>query len=311
MNVIVVGVGGVGGYFGGKLALKYASSPGHGISFVARGEHLEKIRAEGLVVETTEGSFVTMPSAAADRPETLGKADMILLCVKGYDLENAAALIDGNIDDRTILLPLLNGVDNGDRLRSLVRRGTVLEGCVYISSYIKRPGVIHQVGGSCRILFGPVSGPIDPYRPMEKFFQEAGIAVRLSESVRKEVWSKYLFVAPFACVTSLFDLPFRAVVENEERRRTVEGMMEEIRSLAAAFGIEIPEGAIGKSLDAAAKLPYASRSSMQLDYERGRRTELETFAGYVVRAAKNKGLSVPLHEELYATLAKRTVPDLR
>ena len=256
-------------------------------------------------MQTVDGNFIAVPTAATDRPETLGRADLILLCVKGYDLENAVSSLAGNIGDDTILIPLLNGVDNGARIRSRIRAGTVLEGCVYISSYIERPGVIHQVGGSCRILFGPVSGPIDPYRHVERFIQEASIAVRLSESIRRDVWSKFLFVAPYACVTSLTGQPFGAVVENEEWRRTVEGMMREIRTLATALGVDLPESLVAKSVEMARQLPYSSRSSMQLDFERGRRTELETFAGYVVRAAKERGLSVPLYEKLYAELAAR------
>ncbi len=308
MHAIIVGIGGVGGYFGGKLALKYAASPGHAVSFVARGAHLEKIRAEGLSVRTVEGDFIADPTAATDRPETLGRADLILLAVKGYDLEDAVASLAGNIGEGTILIPLLNGVDNGDKIRSWIGRGTVLDGCVYISSFIEKPGTIHQVGGSCRILFGPVSGPIDPYRALERYFQEAGIAVRLSENILKEIWSKFLFVAPFACVTSRVGQPFGAVVEKEEWCRTVEGMMEELRSLAAVLGVVLPADAVSKSIVMARKLPYSSRSSMQLDFERGRRTELETFAGYVVRKARDKGIPVPLHEEIYAELAKRSAP---
>ena len=308
MKTIIIGIGGVGGYFGGKLAFKYAAAPGHVVSFVARGAHLEKIRAEGLSVRTVDGNFVAVPTAATDRPETLGRADLIVLAVKGYDLEDAISSLAGNIGDETVLIPLLNGVDNGDRIRSRIGRGTVLDGCVYISSFIERPGVIHQVGGSCRILFGPVSGPIDPHRALERYFQEAGIAVRLSENIRTEIWSKFLFVAPFACVTSRVGQPFGAVVENEEWRRTVEGMMEELRSLAAALGVVLPADAIRKSIEMARKLPYSSRSSMQLDFERGRRTELETFAGYVIKTARDKGIPVPLHEEIYTALTQQAAP---
>ena len=155
MKIAVVGLGGVGGYFGGKIARKYAGSPEHGVVFIARGAHLAAIRRDGLLLKTVEEEFRVKPDLATDNPSEAGRCDLILFSVKEYDLEAAATALIPLLHEKTIVLPVLNGVDIAERLRSILPRGVVLSGCVYISAFIEAPGVVRQVGGACRLLFGP------------------------------------------------------------------------------------------------------------------------------------------------------------
>lgn len=305
MKIAVMGLGGVGGYFGGKIARKYAGSPGHRVIFIARGAHLAAIREKGLLVKAVEGDFAARPDLATDRPAETGPSDLILFCVKEYDLETAAAAMVPLLHEKTVILPVLNGVDIAERLRSILPRGVVLSGCVYISTFIEAPGVVHQVGGTCQLIYGPDDGEAEIHHPLEALLKEAGIKAELSAEIAVPLWAKYLFVSPMAGVTSLMAKNFGDVMADGKGRAMVLGLMEEIERLARAKGIALPADSVEGAIARVERFPYEIRSSLQLDYEKGGRTELELFIGYAVRAGRALGVPAPLHEELYAALTRR------
>lgn len=302
MRIAIVGLGGVGGYFGGKIARAYAGSPAHRVIFIARGAHLAAIRRDGLQLRTVDGDFTVRPDLATDAPAEAGVCDLVFFSVKEYDLEGAAAALAPLLEERTAVLPVLNGVDIAERLRSLLPRGVVLSGCVYISSFVEAPGLVHQVGGSCRLLFGPDDGRIGPFQPLERLLREAGINAELSAVIAIPLWTKYLFVSPMAGVTSLTGKCFGEVMADPGDRKKVLGLMAEIEALAAAKGIALPADSRERAIATVEGFPYATRSSLQLDHAKGGRTELELFIGYAVRAGRLLGVPMPLHEELYAAL---------
>jgi 2-dehydropantoate 2-reductase len=306
MKIAVIGIGGVGGYFGGKLAHRYSSSGKHEVIFIARGNHLQKIKDSGLTVTTKdEGTFIARPDMATDFPKDIGPVDVIFFSVKGYDLENAAASMMPVIHDRTVSISLLNGVDNVERLATVIDRGTILNGCVYISSYVVEPGMIRQVGGPCSLFFGPESGPVDSYRDLEIVLKNAHINAVLSERIAVDAWSKYIFVGPLGGLSSMVEKPLGTILETKEHRIMLEGLMREVESTARAHGIPLPDTIVQQSLDMASKFPYETKTSIQLDFEKGTRTELETFVGYLVRAGRQAGIATPLHESVYETLKKK------
>lgn len=308
MQVAVLGLGGVGGYFGGKIALRHAGSPSHRVVFIARGAHLAAIREAGLTVRAVEGNFVARPDLATDSPTAAGPCDLVLVCVKEYDLAAAAAEIVPLLTEKTVVIPLLNGVDIAERLRALLPRGVVLNGCVYISAFIETPGVVRQVGGSCQLIFGPEDGQVEPYRPLETFLMEAAVKAELSAGIAVHLWTKYLFVSPMAGVTSLTGMNFGEVMGDGQGREMVLGLMEEIVALARAKGIALPADAVAAAMERVGRFPPETRSSLQLDHERGRRTELELFIGYAVRAGRALGVPVPRHEALYEALGRSPRP---
>ena len=305
MKIAAVGLGGVGGYFGGKIARKYAGSPEHEVVFIARGAHLAAIRRDGLLLKTVEEEFRVRPDLATDNPSEAGRCDLILFSVKEYDLEAAAAALIPLLHAKTVVLPVLNGVDIAERLRSILPRGVVLSGCVYISAFIEAPGVVRQVGGTCQLLFGLDDGPVEFYRSLETLLKEAGIKAELSATIAVSLWTKYLFVSPMAGVTSLMGLSFGGVMADEKGKRRVRGLMAEIGHLAAAKGIALPADSVERAIATVERFPYGTRSSMQLDYEKGGRTEMELFIGYAVRSGRLLGVPTPLHDELYSALSHK------
>lgn len=304
MKIGVFGLGGVGGYFGGKIALRYAGSPEHQVVFIARGAHLAAIRKGGLLLKTVEGEFWVTPDLATDDPAAVGPCDLVLVGVKEYDLDEVMTRLAPLLHVKTVVLPLLNGVDIAERLRAIFPRGTVLSSCAYISTFIEAPGVVRQVGGTCQLFFGPDDGKAEAFRPLESLLKDAGIKAELSDRIGVHLWTKYLFVSPMAGMTSLMEKSFGDVMADEKGRTMVRGLMEEILRLAKAGGIVLPPDSVETALVKVARFPYETRSSMQLDYEKGRRTEVDLFIGYAVRTGRALGIPAPLHEELYAALKK-------
>ncbi|HET58208.1 MAG TPA: 2-dehydropantoate 2-reductase [Deltaproteobacteria bacterium] len=306
MKALIVGIGGVGGYFGGKLAKAYGFSPDHSVVFVARGEHLRKIREEGLAVSTKdEGNWIARPDLVTDRPADAGQVDIVLFSVKGYDLEQSAELVKPCIHEGTAVISLLNGIDNAERLSAVIDRGHILNGCVYISAYLAAPGSVTQVGGPCTLFFGPETGPVEPYRPVEQFLKDGGVKATLTDDIASALWSKYIFVGPLGGVTSLSGKSLGGVIESEELRSMLAGMMEEVKAVASARDIVLPEDIVKNSIDMASNFPYETKTSIQLDFEKGNRTELDTFVGFLVKAARDLSIDAPLHERVYRELAAR------
>ncbi len=302
MKIAILGIGGVGGYYGPKLASLYASSEEHRVFFIARGDHLRAIREKGLTLITPSGSVRVTPSAATDNPEELGPLDLILVCVKGYGLEDAVGRIRPTIHADSIVIPLLNGVDNAERIQKVLKRGIIMNGCVYISSHIERPGVVEQTGGSCKLLFGPENGLSEAYQDIENLMKNAGINAVLSEHITIDVWTKYIFIGPLAGLSSVLQLPLGAIMENEKDRGMLEGMMTEVASIAMAKGIRLPENIVQSSLAMTKNFPYDTKTSMQLDREKGNPMEVDTFIGYIVEMGKVLGVDTPLHEKILSAL---------
>lgn len=307
MRIAVVGIGGVGGFYGGKLALAYAGKREHDVIFIARGEHLQAIRKKGLCLITPKGETLTVvPTLATDRSEEVGTLDLVLFCTKSYGLEESARMIAGNVHDGTVVLPLLNGVNITERLRKVLPGCTVLNGCVYIGSSIEGPGVVHHKGGTGQLFFGPDrKEDVEKFRYLEDLLRGAGIEADLVEDVAVQVWTKYIFVSPFAGITSLRGKTFGAVLENGEDRKMLQGLMAEIEAVAKAKGVHLPADIVEESLRKGASFPYATKTSMQLDYEKGRPTEIDIFMEYIMNAGRELGIATPIHEEVYRGLMER------
>lgn len=304
MRIAVIGIGGVGGYYGGRLAHRYPPGSEHEVFFFCRGAHLDAIRAEGLRVTSQDGEFTGVPSLATDSATEMGMVDVALYCTKGYDLADAVMATRSAVGVGTIALPLGNGVDNDAVLKQSVGDATVLNGCVYISSHIEAPGLIQQTGGSRKLFFGS-SGDIEPYRHIEFALQSAGIDATLTDDILQRVWTKFLFIDASCGATSLHSATIGQVLANESMKRQLTGLMEEVAALAAHSGVVLPKDAVEAGLKTAASFPPATKTSMQLDFERGGRTELDVMLGYVVRSAREAGIATPWHDEVFEALSSR------
>lgn len=300
---MIVGLGGVGGFFGGLLAGRYATDPENEVIFVCRGSHGKVIRDEGLKVITAEGdSFSVKPDLVATDLSDVGTADLIIFAVKGYDLEKAALTVAPAVNEHTVILPLLNGVNNAAILAGLFPKARILNGCVYISSRMEEPGVVHHVGGPGKIFFGPEEEDAGSYEYIEKLLVDAGINARLTDSIRLEVWRKFMFMSPFAGVTSLKEETFGEVLGSSSSFDLLKGMMEELEKLGRAKGVDLPADILSRSIDVGRNFPPQTKSSMQLDFEKGKRNEVETFIGYVVRECDQAGINAPCYRMTYQGL---------
>jgi len=302
MRIAVMGIGGVGGYFGGKLARHYAAGGDVEVIFIARGEHLRQIRNNGLQQITAEGNFTAVPHLATGQPETCGHFDLVLFCVKGYGLESSALQIKKNVDRTSTVITLLNGVDNVRPLKTVLPEARVLNGCVYIGAHIVKPGVVRQAGGTCQLLFGPEDGNMEGLNAIEAVLKEAAIKASLTADIRTVVWEKYLFVAPLASASAYLNQPIGAFVEKSEKRDFLEGLMREVAQIGIAQGVAISDEMVRAALKKNSLFPYDTRTSLQMDYESGRKIEIDLFTGYIVEKGKELGIPIPLHDKVYRKL---------
>ena len=304
-NIAVVGIGGVGGYFGGLLAKRFEDDPLVAVHFVARGAHLEAIRKGGLLLDGQSGSLVARPASATDRISDLPPLDYCLICVKGYDLPQALAQLKARIGDSTVILPLLNGVDIFERVRAVVTKGYLHPACVYVGTHIERPGVVQQRGPAGNIVLGadPGRGPAD--KSILPFLDAAGIQYAWKDDPFAEIWIKYLFIAPFGLVTANSGLTIGEVLQSPPDLDAVKGVIGEMLALAGRKGVSLPPSAMEDTMARAAKFPADTRTSFQRDFAvPGKPDERDLFGGSILRMGKELGVPVPVTAGLLASIER-------
>lgn len=305
MKIAIAGMGGVGGFYGSKLARAFANSTEAEIYFFARGEHLNKIIEQGLELRTDDEISLAKPFYASANPNDFGRLDLIIFCCKTYSLEEIARQFASTMHPRTLLLPLLNGVDSVEVLNQLYPEIKCLYGCVYIYSRIAAPGIISQKGSVNSLFFGHPDLPAEELKPIEDLFRSAGIDANLHPDILQKTWAKFCFIAPVATLTSAENKTVGALLENVESRTALTKLIAEVVALAQAKGISLPSSIHSDTLAVAERLPYETNSSMQSDFAAGKETELETLTGYVVREAERFNIPVPVFAELYKKLKAR------
>lgn len=289
MRIAVVGLGGVGGYIAANLA-----KTSHEVVGFARGEHLQKIQESGLKIIEDENSW-SAALEARTLDEADGHFDIVLFCIKSYDLKESYQAVSSHVNAQTIVLSFANGVSHGDELREL-STCTVLDACVYILSHIEEAGVIRKKGK----VFAAVLGGNDRAGAVVKdVFDEAGLRAKISGDIKTDIWKKYIFISAFATLTSYYDKSIGYVYEHHYDE--VKALLNEIANVADAEGIEIFDE-VQKALDIAKGLPYDSSTSMHLDFVNKKRNELETLSGFVINEAKIRDIKIPYMEKMYNQL---------
>jgi len=297
MKILVMGSGGIGGYFGAKLC-----RAGEAVTFVARGAHLEAIRKNGLHIKSAaDGEFVvTCP--ATDDPGSAGVADLVLFCVKSYDTEAAARALRPAVGPDTAVLCLQNGVDNEEKLSGIVGPSHVLGGAAYVLATIESPGVIAHVFGG-KIAFGELDGADTPRaRGILEVLQRAGIPAEQSPRVRQILWEKYLFIAAQAGMTAVTRCPIGVIRAVPETRRMYRLILEELAAVAKAEGVELPAQTVDGIMAAADNLGATFTSSLHYDLTHGRRLEIDALHGHAARLGEKHGVPTPTLFSVYAAL---------
>lgn len=309
-NVCVFGVGGVGGFFGAKMADAVTKMNGTGIKiyFIARGEHLDTIQSKGLTLKTSETTVNCRPFMATDDMTHIPSPDLILLCVKSYDLQNALAAIKPSINEDTILLPLLNGADIYDRIRQTIQTGTVLPACVYVGTHIASPGVIQQSGGDGKILLGndPQKLNFSPQMVID-FFEAVGIDYRWQEDPFPDIWGKYLFITAFGMVSVYKNQSVGQIMDDDESRSLLKSIVQEIFSIATSKGVQLNEDIVQQTIAKGTRFPFETKTSYQRDVEhKGRLNEGDIYGETIIRLGKSLGVPTPVTQRIHQQITYRS-----
>ncbi len=304
MNICIFGVGGVGGYFGTLITRRFSRE--HAIYFIARGDHKGAITKNGLILKKEAGEEVITvhPTKCTDTTSGLPICDIIILSVKSYDLPGAVAAIRPITDERTVILPLLNGVDICDRIRATITTGIVLPACVYVGTHIEQPGVIFQKGGNCRICLGADPNYPD-MQPQEllSLLQKSDIDFSWEGDVRIAIWSKFIFIAAYGLMTAAFDVPLGGILEDVQLSATSLSIMVEIETIARKLNIPLPPESAAAAFEKAKLFPYDTKTSFQRDVEaKGNINEGDLFGGTIIRFRKELSVPVPVTESVYTRL---------
>jgi 2-dehydropantoate 2-reductase len=306
-HIGVIGVGGVGGYFGGKLCQALTQPGNVRIYFVARGEHLRAIQHHGLRLKSEKEDVVCQPTLATDNFAELPALDLCLLCVKEFDLSAACRKLKPALTSRTIILPLLNGVDIYERVRAEISEGIVLPACVYVGTHMESPGVVQQKGGACKILFG--SDPQFPEAKLEdlkSLLSSAGIKFEHSTAIQTEIWSKFIFICSYGLVSAASGKCLGEILNDEQSSAEVRGVISEALQVAEKLEVPLPADIAASAYMKARGFPYEARTSFQRDFEKPEKPdERDLFAGSLLGLAERTKVDARVTRRLSALLEKK------
>jgi len=298
LRIAVIGAGGTGGYFGGLLA-----RAGHDVTVVARGPHLDAIRARGLTVRSRLAGEFTVRVAATDDVRSIGPVDLVLVCVKTYGMEEVLPALPSLVGPATMIGSTQNGIDNADRIAAVTGAGPVLGMVAQVSSFIQGPGVVAQAGGPGKLVFGELAGG-ESARTAELLgtLQRAGIAAETRSDIRVALWEKFIFICGMSGVTALTRLPLGAILADPETAALMRATLDEVAAVARAEGVAVTDQFPEQTFGFMRKLEPWLRGSMAQDLLSGRRLELETLNGTVARLGRARGVPVPVNWTIYAAL---------
>lgn len=304
MRIAVLGTGGIGGYFGGRLA-----ASGHDVTFVARGPHLDAIRERGLAVSSVAGDVTVHPATATDDAASIGAVDVVLLAVKTWQLPPVLESLPALVGPTTAVVTTQNGVEAPSRVATVVGRGAVLPGIAKIFAFIDGPGRITHAGGPASLVFDEWTptpgGPSERVTRLREAVRASGAVSPVPDDIWAELWSKMLFVVPLGGLGAALDATVGELRSKPSSRALLEDAMREVEALARARGVRLPESVVAGTMAFVDDQPPETTTSLQRDLLAGRPSELDAWTGAVVRLAAESGVAVPLHRLLLEVLSTR------
>jgi 2-dehydropantoate 2-reductase len=298
VRIAILGSGGVGGYFGGRLA-----AAGTDVAFIARGAHLEALRTRGLRIQSPLGNFYVPNVHATDNPSTIGPVDVVFFTVKLYDTASATELLPPLIGPDTVVVPFQNGVQSVEVLTRAVGPQHTAGGTAYVAAVVAEPGVIRHTANN-RLTFGEMNGDRSPrLEYLHEACRAAGFQSKLSEHIEIDIWSKFVWLSVFSGVTTVTRLPIGAVRDDPDLMTMCQAAGMETMAVAHAKGIPLPTKVFDDMLKGFQALPPQAKSSMLEDLERGRPLELPWLSGAVVRIGEEVGVLAPTHRFIATVLA--------
>jgi 2-dehydropantoate 2-reductase len=297
MKIAVMGAGGVGGYFGGRLA-----QAGHDVSFVARGRHLEALKAKGLRLKSPLGDATIKVNASA-QPAELGDAEVVLFAVKLWDTESAAEAIRPLVARGGVVIPFQNGVESIERIGAVLGGERVMGGAAYIAARIGEPGEIVQTGKMARLRFGPVE---PSQRAVAQAFHaacvKAGIEAELTDDIVRVLWEKFVLLVAISGTTTVSRSRIGAVRADPDLKWLLEAAMRETWQVGRKRGVALADDQVAATMKMVEGLPAEMTSSMHGDLDAGGRLEAPWLSGAVARMARDAGLEAPANRAIYAAL---------
>ena len=299
MKIIVMGTGGVGGYFGARLA-----KAGHDVGFVARGHHLEAIKKNGLKILSELGDMTIYPAKVSDNPVDFDPADIILFCVKAYDTEEASKLIKPVVAPETGVIPFLNGLGHVKIMQDILGNKSVIGGVAAISALIEKPGVIRHNATMQMLKFGEFDNIVTArIKAFQSACKEAGINHSIPENIESDIWQKVVIICTLAGVNCLTRLPLGMCRKNPETRNLMKELATEVVAVARSENIFLPENQVEMVMKGLDKLPEEMKASTLPALEKGEKLEASALNGAIDKLGKKNGIDTPMNRAVYATLS--------
>jgi 2-dehydropantoate 2-reductase len=301
MRIAVVGVGGIGGYFGGKLA-----AAGHDVHFVTRGGQAAALREQGIAVTSPAGDFAVAPAAVTDNTADTGEVEAVLLCVKTWQLPAALPALKPLLGADTAVLTLQNGVEAPAEVADFVGRRAVLPGVARIITYLASPGHVVHVGGAGSLTFGEWDNARSArIERLCAAFELARVPAAVPTDIWADLWAKFLFIVPFGGLGTAADAPVGALRDAPGTRRLLVDGMREVERVAMAAGVDLPVDVVDTTLAFLDAQPADGTTSLHRDIRAGRPSELDALTGAVVRIGARTGTPTPINSLLYEVLRLR------
>ncbi|MDP3312827.1 ketopantoate reductase family protein [Lutibacter sp.] len=298
MNIVIYGTGGVGGYFGARLA-----QAGNIVTFIARGQHLEAIQQKGLQLKSIKGDHLVYPANATSNISEVKNIDLILICVKTWQLSETAENIKAVLNENTMVISLLNGVENDQIVCSILPKQHVLGGLCKVVSKMEEYGVINHFSYDPTIVFGELNNEkTSRALQLEQTFLNAGITSKLATNITQEIWTKFLFITTISAIGALTRSTIGEMIVSPEIKKIMYQTAEEIVAIAKAKGIILSDDIIEKQFKLIENQPFNTTASLQRDIMQGKPSELESQNGTIVRMGIEFGIPTPVNSFIYNCL---------
>lgn len=294
----ILGLGGVGGYFGGLLAKAYFGSDAIEIVFIARGETQRIIAQDGLKIVTDETEFIVHPKLVSNNPDEIGQLDYLICATKTYDIEESLLSLKKCIVPETVILPLYNGVDAPERIQELFPENVVLEGCVYIISMIFSPGTIRKMGFYEKLFFGSKTASRSKLEELQNILQKAKIESYLVENIEETVWEKFIFISALASATSYLNENIGEILNNPQSKELYVQLIHEIVAVAKAKELKLPNDIVQQTIVKLEKSPKEATSSMHRDLLADKNTEAISLTQFVVKEGAKYNVETPFYTKI-------------
>ncbi|MDL2144198.1 2-dehydropantoate 2-reductase [Flavobacterium tructae] len=294
----ILGLGGVGGYFGGLLAKAYYKSDEVEVIFIARGATQKAIADSGLKIVTDESEMIVHPKLVSNNPEEIGELDYLICATKTYDIEESLLSLQSCIVARTVILPLYNGVDAPERIQKIYPQNDILQGCVYIISMITLPGTIRKMGFYEKLFFGSKTVSASKLEELQGIFQQARIESYWVENIEETVWEKFIFISALASATSYLNLHIGEIIDSPKAMAVYVELVQEIDAVAKAKGLKLPDDIVTQTVLKLEKSPREATSSMHRDLLAGKNTEALSLTKFVLNEGIKYDVKTPLYEKI-------------